>query len=98
MRNIIHDYPDDKAVTLLKLTIDALGPDSVILIDDMVVPNQGARVETTQLDMTMMSTLASLERTYDQWYELAAKAGLKIVKMYRYTISLQDHIIECVPA
>jgi demethylsterigmatocystin 6-O-methyltransferase len=97
MRNIIHDNPDDKAVALLKHTIDVLGPSSVILIDDMVVPNKGARWETTQLDLFMMTGLASLERTYDQWYELAAKAGLKIVNMYCYTTSLQDHIIECIP-
>ncbi|KAI9655761.1 MAG: hypothetical protein M1821_005196 [Bathelium mastoideum] len=98
MRNIIHDWPDEKAVVILRNTIAAMAPDSVILIDDMVTPNQGARWETTQLDLTMMTCLASLERTYDQWYELAAKAGLKIVKMHMYTYSLQDHIIECVPA
>jgi hypothetical protein len=35
MRNIIHDYPDEWAIVILKNTIAALGPDSVILIDDM---------------------------------------------------------------
>jgi demethylsterigmatocystin 6-O-methyltransferase len=98
LSNIIHDYPDEKAVAILKNTLGALGPDSVILIDDIVVPNKGARWETTQVDIAMMTGLASLERTQSQWYELAAKAGLKIVKMYCYITSVQDHIIECVPA
>ena len=76
----------------------AFASDSVLLIDDMVVPNKGAHWQTTQLDLQMMTSLASLERTRDQWYDLIAKAGLKIVKMYTYTTSLQDAIIECVPA
>ncbi|KAI9711980.1 MAG: hypothetical protein M1820_001688 [Bogoriella megaspora] len=97
MRNIIHDYPEEKAIVILKNTIAAMAPDSILLIDDMVTPNRATRWETTQLDLTMMTCLASLERTYDQWYELAAKAGLKIVKMHMYTYSLQDHIIECFP-
>ena len=96
MRNIIHDYPDDKAVAILQNTKGALSSDSVILVDNMVLPNTGAHWQSTQLDITMMTVLGSLERTHDQWYKLIEKAGLKIVKMYRYTTSLQDHIIECV--
>jgi len=98
MRNIIHDYPDEKAIEILKNTKAAMGSDSVILVDDMVVPNVGAHWQTTQLDMTMMTALASLERTKDMWYALMEKAGLKIVKIHTYTASLQDAIIECVPA
>ncbi|CAI7614810.1 unnamed protein product [Penicillium glandicola] len=98
MRNIIHDYPEDKAIIILKNTIAALAPDSVILIDDMVIPNSGAHWQATQIDMVMMTTLAALERTKEQWYELLEKAGLKINKIYTYTTSLQDSIIECVPS
>jgi demethylsterigmatocystin 6-O-methyltransferase len=97
MRNVIHDHPDEKALVILRNIKDALGPDSVILIDDMVVPNSGAHWHATQLDITMMSVLASLERTEEQWYALMEKAGLKINKIYTYTTSLRDSIIECVP-
>jgi demethylsterigmatocystin 6-O-methyltransferase len=41
MRNIIHDYPEDKAILILKNTIAAMAPDSVILIDDIVLPDSG---------------------------------------------------------
>lgn len=96
MRNIIHDYPDEKASLILKNTAAALAPGSVILVDDMVVPNKGAHFHTTQLDLTMMSSLASIERTHEQWYSLVEQAGLKINKIYTYTLSLQDSIIEIV--
>ena len=96
MRNIIHDYPDEKASLIFKNTAAALAPGSMILVDDMVVPNKGAHFHTTQLDLTMMSSLASIERTHEQWYSLVEQAGLKINKIYTYTLSLQDSIIEIV--
>lgn len=95
MRNIIHDYPDEKAVIILKNLAAVLGPDSLILIDDIVLPNSGAHLHATQLDMTMMSCLAAMERTTDQWYALIEKAGLRINKIFSYTTSLRDSIIEC---
>ncbi|KAK9444222.1 O-methyltransferase B [Metarhizium brunneum] len=98
MRNIIHDYADDKAIVILKNTITAMAPDSVILIDDMVLPDCGVPWQATQIDLVMMSTLASQERTHEQWFSLLSKAGLKINKIYTYTASLQDSIIEAVPA
>lgn len=96
MRNIIHDYPDEKALLILKNTAAALAPGSVILIDDMVIPNTGAHFHATQLDISMMSSLAAIERTQEQWYSLIERAGLKINKIYTYTISLQDSVIEVV--
>lgn len=98
MRNVLHDYPEEKAILILKSLLAACAPDSVILIDEMVVPNKGAHWQSTQNDFIMMTALAALERTHDQWYDLTAKAGLRIQKMYTYTMSLQDSIIECVAA
>ncbi|KAF2752864.1 S-adenosyl-L-methionine-dependent methyltransferase [Pseudovirgaria hyperparasitica] len=98
LRNILHDYPDVKALELLQNVKDALAPGSVILIDDMVIPNAKAHWHATQVDITMMSCLASMERTEDQWFALIEKAGLKTNKIYKYTQSLGDSIIECVVA
>ncbi|CAG8881494.1 unnamed protein product [Penicillium salamii] len=96
MRRIIHDWPDEKAAEILKNTKAALGPDSVILIDDMVLPNAGVHWYGTVLDMTMMAGLAAQERTEEQWNSLMEMAGLKIQKVYTYT-SFYNSILECVP-
>ncbi|CAG8064639.1 unnamed protein product [Penicillium salamii] len=96
MRRIIHDWPDEKAAEILKNTQAALGPDSVILIDDMVLPNAGVHWYGTVLDMTMMAGLAAQERTEEQWNNLMEMAGLKIQKVYTYT-SFYNSILECVP-
>ncbi|KAJ5875722.1 O-methyl transferase B [Penicillium subrubescens] len=97
MRNIMHDYPEEKAVIILKNVISSLGPDSVILIDDMVLPGSGVHFHATQIDITMMSVLASHERTITQWYALTEKAGLKIKQIYTYN-TRYDSVLECVPA
>jgi demethylsterigmatocystin 6-O-methyltransferase len=93
----MHDYSDDKAILILKNTIAALGHDSVILIDDMVLPDSGVHWHATQVDLTMMTVMASRERTARAWYELMEKAGLKIQRIHTYTESLRDSILECVP-
>ncbi|CAI7666386.1 unnamed protein product [Penicillium manginii] len=95
-RSIMHDWDDEKALIILKNTISALGPDSSILIDDMVLPNSGVHWHATQVDMTMMSSLASLERTTEQWHTLMEKAGLKIVGIHTYS-ARYNSILECVP-
>lgn len=97
MRSIIHDWPDDKAAEILKNTMSALGPDSVILIDDRVLPNSGVHWYATVVDITMMASLAAQERTEDQWNSLMEKAGLKIQNVYTYTDSYNS-VMECVPA
>ena len=97
MRNILHDYPDDKCLVILKYLIAAMGKESVILIDDMVLPNSKVHWQATQLDITLMASLASVERTKAQWLTLLDRAGLKVVNIYTYTVSLQDSIIAAVP-
>ncbi|KAL3455606.1 S-adenosyl-L-methionine-dependent methyltransferase, partial [Aspergillus heterothallicus] len=96
LRLILHDYPEDKAVILLKNLVAALGPNSAILIDELVLPETGVSLYATQSDITMMSALAAQERTTGQWDALLEKAGLKVKERYVYT-SRKDTILECVP-
>ncbi|KAL2048481.1 hypothetical protein N7G274_000393 [Stereocaulon virgatum] len=97
LRNIMHDYPDDKCIIILRLIMDVMDKDSVILIDDMVLPNQGAHWRQTQLDLLVMAGLAAMERTERQWYSMLDAAGLKVKQIYTYTPELRDSIIAAVP-
>ncbi|RAL68232.1 hypothetical protein DID88_008935 [Monilinia fructigena] len=58
-----------------------MGPDSAILIDDMVISETGAHWHATQIDVVMMTVLASTERTEEQWHALLASAVLKQRKL-----------------
>ena len=71
---------------------------SLILVDEMVLPDTNASWQATQLDLTMMAALGSLERTQEQWQKLLQSAGLKILKIYPYNVSVHDSIIAAMPS
>lgn len=80
----MHDYPEEKCITILKNITAAMGSDSAIVVDEMVIPNKGAHPHATSQDMVMMATLASMERTQKQWSALWKSAGLKIIHTATY--------------
>lgn len=97
MRIIMHDWPDDKCVKFLQNIMLAMTADSVILIDEMIIPDTNAHWRAIQLDITMIACLAAQKRTKKQWYQLLETAGLKILDIYTYTDELQGSIIVATP-
>lgn len=93
MRNIMHDYPDDKCMTILGNMREAMAADSVIMIDDMVLPSEGQNHMQCYLDLIMLTALAGMERSRKQWQALIDKAGLTIQRIHAYTPDLQDSVI-----
>lgn len=96
MRAILHDWPDHKCRQILQNIIPAMGPDSAILLDEMVLPDSGVHYQSTQIDLTMMAALASIERTKSMWADLLDSVGLKIQKVLTYTPSVYESIITVV--
>ena len=83
LRNILHDWPDDKCIEILSLTASAMTKGySKILLNEFVIPDQGASLIAAQVDITMMVALAGAERTESQFKELAKVSGLKIVHIW----------------
>ncbi|KAJ8120520.1 hypothetical protein ONZ43_g2791 [Nemania bipapillata] len=97
LRNILHDWPDHKCVEILKNIKPAMTKDSRILIDEMVLPERAAPWRATQLDLAMSSCFAAMERSRADWDSLLEQAGLKILKIWKYTDQLDDCIIVAVP-
>lgn len=62
----------------------AMGPESVLLIDEMVFPESGVNFNTASIDMTMLSVFASMERTEAQWRLVFEDVGLELVSTYTY--------------
>ena len=69
-----------------------MGPDSSILIDDWVLPDEGAPQAGASEDMFMMMLLSGMERSESQWKALLNSAGLDIKKIWR----AQSGVCECV--
>jgi demethylsterigmatocystin 6-O-methyltransferase len=84
MRNILHNWPTDKCKIILERLRDAMAPDSVILVDDIVVPLKGSHWYTTHMDLMMLTNLGAVERTEKQFNELFDSVGLKLEKLVRY--------------
>ena len=96
IRAVLHDFPDDKCRLVLKNLGAAMGKDSMILIDEMILPDWKIHWHSTQVDLTMMAALAAIERTREQWTSLLDSAGLKILNTYTYTPSVYESVMAVV--
>ena len=82
-RQIFHDWSDDISVEILKHTAAAMKPGySKILINEMVIPDQGAGTIPCGIDMLMMAVFAAKERTESDWRHIIGLAGLEVVKIW----------------
>jgi demethylsterigmatocystin 6-O-methyltransferase len=88
----MHDWPDDKAATILRNIRAAMGPDSRVLIDDAVLPDTGANWKSAMADLAMM-TFAGKERTKYQWESLAESAGLRVEQIHTYVASTYTAVL-----
>ncbi|KAF4553200.1 O-methyltransferase domain-containing protein 4 [Elsinoe fawcettii] len=95
LRTILHDWPDEEAVRILRHVADAMGEESEVLIDELVMPEQGAHIHATVYDVVMMCALGGRERTRKEWEVLVAKAGLEVRDVTGYTMPKGDSIIRC---
>ncbi|KAL8893954.1 MAG: hypothetical protein Q9207_008564 [Kuettlingeria erythrocarpa] len=85
LRHVLHDWPDAKAEEILVRVVEAMHPDSVILIDEKVLPDVGASNVAAGLDLQMMCAYAASERSESAWkWLLEGRLGLRIGYMERY--------------
>ncbi|KAF9248729.1 hypothetical protein DTO013E5_1479 [Penicillium roqueforti] len=92
LRRIMHDWPDDKAASILRNIRAAMGPDSRVLIDEAVLPDTGADWQSAMADLAMM-TFAGKERTKHQWESLAESAGLRVEQIHTYVASTHTALL-----
>ncbi|KAJ5885429.1 Winged helix-turn-helix transcription repressor DNA-binding [Penicillium taxi] len=96
LRRIMHDWPDLEAAKILRNIASAMGTDSRILIDETVLPETGAHLQSTMADIAMM-TFGGKERTESQWSALAEISGLKIEQIHTYIASTYTAILVLAP-
>ncbi|KAI4267628.1 MAG: hypothetical protein L6R38_008170 [Xanthoria sp. 2 TBL-2021] len=93
LRTVLHDWPDDKAEEILKNVVGAMGPDSRILIDEMVLPNTGVHWWSACLDLHMYAMLGAMERNVDQWEGLLGRCGLRVVETRTYMPVMRNSVL-----
>lgn len=81
---IMHDYSDETCRNILQQIKPAMGPKSKILINELVLPNQGAHWLTTALDLGIMTCVAARERTEEEFKALFASVGLELAGIWKH--------------
>ncbi|GGS57754.1 MULTISPECIES: methyltransferase [Actinokineospora] len=77
---VLHDWPDEDAVKILRNCAAAAGPDGRVLIIETI----GDGEEThTGMDLRMLALYAARERGVADFSELARQAGLRTVDVHR---------------
>ncbi|KAI8626145.1 S-adenosyl-L-methionine-dependent methyltransferase [Xylariaceae sp. FL1651] len=97
LRNVLHDWPDEKCIEILRNIMPAMTSESRILIDEMILPEKGAPWRATQQDFIMGACIAAQERSHDEWLALFDRAGLKVERFWKYTEELSDYLMVLVP-
>ncbi len=81
LSRILHDWPDDKASTIIANCRKAIRADGTLLIRDNVLTDRDEI--GSQLDLTMMIMTGGEERTESEWRNLLQAAGFTLTKVHR---------------
>jgi len=81
LSRILHDWPDDKAATILANCRKAVKDDSTLLIRDNVLSDNDLQGST--LDITMLIMTGGEERTESEWKSLLKSTGFALTRVYK---------------
>lgn len=90
-RQILHNFDDAACVRILESQIPALGPNSVVAIDDKVLPDNKLPAGTpgveytAALNISMKVMFDAQERRESRWRSLLDQAGLEIKDIRKFT-------------
>ncbi|MGC1615476.1 MAG: methyltransferase [Candidatus Acidiferrum sp.] len=96
MKHIIHDWPDDKCLQILKACRKGVNPGGRLLVVDNVIQPGNDFSPGKFLDLQMLIFPSGCERTEKQFRELFAAAGWQLSRII--PTAAPDSIVEGVPA
>jgi hypothetical protein len=78
MRTILHDWPDDRCISVLQRCRPSANPEARLVVIEIPM-EQGPNSEfTAQPDLTMMVSLGGRKRTLNEYAELLSAGGLEM--------------------
>ena len=81
MKLIIHDWPDEEAVTILRNVRNAAGAGGTLLLVEQVIPNHDREFLGKWVDLEMLLCLAARERTAAEYRDLLGRAGFELTRV-----------------
>jgi hypothetical protein len=96
LKGVLHNWPDDEALTILSNCRHAMGSQGRLLLIEWVVPTGDTPHPSKFLDLAMLFVYGGRERTDEEYVSLLAKAGLRMDRVVGSAAAL--NVIEVVPA
>ncbi|KAK8134770.1 tryptophan halogenase domain-containing protein [Apiospora sp. TS-2023a] len=93
LRAILHNWDEDQAVQILANIVPAMSAESLVLIDEVVLPEEGAHVWPAGLDLQMLTLFGGGERTAPEWDCILERAGLRPVAVKKYAPVMESCVI-----
>ena len=81
MRHIIHDWDDEKSLTILRNCHQAMSSNGKLLIVESVIPLGNEPFGGKFLDLVMLLIPGGKERTEDEYRALLDKAGFELTRV-----------------
>jgi O-methyltransferase domain/Dimerisation domain len=95
LSHVIHDWSEDQCITILENCRKAMGPNSRLLLVEMVLPAGDAPHPGKMLDMVMLVLPGGQERTEAEYAELLGKTGFRLARVIPTASAVS--IVEAVP-
>ncbi|MFI5706988.1 methyltransferase [Kribbella sp. NPDC051620] len=76
LKSILHDWPDDRCVDILRVCARSLNPGGSVLVIETILDRPGQEAQAAFSDINMLVMPGGRERTADQYAALFAAAGL----------------------
>jgi SAM-dependent methyltransferase len=95
-KGVVHNWPDDRAVTVLRNCRRAMAPGGRLLLIEWVVPTGDTFHPSKFLDLAMLFVYGGRERTREEFVKLLASAGLRLTRIVDSSSTLR--VIEAAPA
>jgi hypothetical protein len=81
MKHIIHDWDDERALTILRNVRQAMKPDARVLLVEALIADGNNQDFGKLLDIEMLVSPGGKERTAAEYEELFARAGLRLTRI-----------------
>jgi hypothetical protein len=78
MRHIIHDWDDEKSITILRNCRRAMGGKGTVLLVESVIPPGNDPFPGKFLDLNMLVMPGGMERTASEYRTLLEAAGFRL--------------------
>jgi hypothetical protein len=81
LKNVLHDWSDDRAIRILKNCQQAMRSQAKLLVIEMVLPLSDDPALGSLLDLNMLVMSGGQERTKDEYSRLLANGGFRLTQV-----------------